>query len=249
MLMGVKRTSVIVCLLLVSSLLRAQVTLSVDLGYSNKGYSYQMQGIPAYNGLLPSGQACYFAPRVGYTFRGEVGIGMQLGVGYSSYDYVDGYYDPEAHGWQQSALTNSSLLAATAKAYMRLRFAEVGAFSFHVELSASYSHGWGTDSRMEYRASDAWKVEMVRRQRLQFLSAQAVPVINYAFGKHVSADLYLNLAALTFSSTTTALWPYGIKNVATTEEPETETTTQEFVVGINALNTNVLTIGFNYTFN
>ena len=236
------------CMLAVASILSAQVNLSLDVGYGNRDYDYSVQGLSAYDSSLPRGQSVYFAPRVGYTFERGVGIGVQLGVGYSHYQYLDGFYDPTAQEWRQSAEVDATLLTTSARAYLRVQCVEVGRLTLHVEVSGSYSLGWGYDERTEVRVNDYWKVEMVRNLTERAFYAQAVPVFNYALGKHFGVDLYLNLAALTFSSTTTAQWPYVIKNTDPVEAPETKTTIRDFNVGVNALNTRLLTLGFCYTF-
>lgn len=234
--------------LIVLTSLAAQVTMSLDVGYGNKGYDYKWQGLPAYDGRLPRGQSCYLAPRVGYRFSDEVCLGVQLGAGYSSFDYEEGYYDPLSSAWKQTATTNSSMLNAMAKGYLRLRCFGTGNLSLHVELSGAYGMGWGWDTRNEPKALDNSDLTMKRRQTERSLCAQVVPVANYAVSDHWGVDLYLNLAALTFVSTTVEKWPYGVAGVATADQPETETTTQTFDIGLNALNTSLLTIGFGYTF-
>ena len=243
-----KRFLIIGCMLVAAAIASAQVNLSLDVGYGNRDYDYTAQGLSAYDGGLPRGQSVFIAPRVGYSFGSGVGIGVQLGVGYSSYQYLDGFFDPTAQEWRQSAEVDATLLTSSAKAYLRVRCVDAGRLSLHVEVSGSYSLGWGKDARTEVRVNDYWKVEMVRSLTERAFYAQAVPVFNYVLGKHFGVDLYLNLAALTFSSTTTEQWPYVIKNTEPGEAPETKTTVRDFNVGLNALNTRLLTLGFCYTF-
>lgn len=243
-----KKTFVICCLLLVTSVLDAQVYVSFDVGYGNKGYSYVEQGSFAFNGDLPKGWDCYFAPKVGFAVSDEVSVGVQLGAGYSSYEYATGFYDPVQQGWAKSAEVVSDVLSATAKAFLRLRCVGSGRLSLHVEIAGGYGMGWGWDKKTEYRATDSWDIDMKRQMKERRLFAQVVPVANYAFSEHVGLDVYLNLVALTFGSTITERWRYGIKGYAADELPETRTKVQEFQVGVNALNTQLLTVGFNYRF-
>lgn len=234
--------------LLVFGLLRAQVNVGLDVGYGNKGYSYTKQGLGAYNKDLPKGQSAYLAPRVGYVWGEVVSVGVQLGAEYSSFDYADGYYDPIGLSWLQSAATNETMFTASARAYLRLRCAGSGRLSLHVEISGIYSLGWGKDTKTEYRSTDGWDVTMFSRLYERQLCAQVLPVINYAFNNHVSMDVYLNLAAVTFASTTTTQWPYVVKDMAAWGDPESVTSQQEFNAGFNSLNASLLTVGFGYTF-
>ena len=231
-----------------SSVLLAQVTLSLDLGYSNKGYSYASKGLNAFNGSLPKGQECYLAPRISFALTDGVSLGIQLGAGYSSYDYAEGFYAPTTSGWRQSAAVNQTMLTTSAGAYLRLRCASIDNLSMHIEIAGSYGLGWGWDQRTEYRASDGSDVDMKRRHTEQSLCIQVVPVATYAFSDHVGMDVHLNLAALSFVSTTISQWPYGIKGWPVADAPESKTVEQEFSIGVNALNTSLLTIGFGYTF-
>ena len=242
------RALAIGCWLLVSSVLPAQVNLSFDVGYGNRGYRYVEKDINAFDGGLPRGQSCYFAPRIGFVLSDDVTVGVQLGAEYSSYDFVEGFYNTEKLGWQQSATVNQTMLRTSARAFLRLRCLGDGRLSLHVELSGGYGLGWGWDKRTEFRATDGWNLEMQRQVTEQRLCMQVVPVMNYAFSSHVGMDVYLNLVALTFSSTVTEQWPYSIKDYPPVEESESKTTVQEFNVGMNALNTNLLTVGFSYIF-
>ncbi len=243
-----KRLLFLVTYLLVFVLAQAQLALSVDVGYGNQGYSYRWQGLPAYDGSLPRGQNCYLAPRVGYQFGDEVSIGLQLGAGYSDFDYEEGYYDPLSSAWQRSATTNSSMLNATAKGYLRLRLFGTSSLSLHVELSGAYGMGWGWETRVESKATADMDLRMKRHRTERSICAQVVPVAYYALNDHWGVDLYLNLAALTFVSTTVEKWPFGVMGMETAQQPESETTTQTFDIGVNALNTRLLTIGFGYRF-
>ena len=234
--------------LLVFGLLRAQVNVGLDVGYGNRGYSYTQQGLSAYNKVLPRGQSAYLAPRVGYVWGEAVGIGLQLGAEYSSYDYADGFYDPISLGWQQSAALNETVFKASARAYLRLRCVGSGRLSLHVEVAGIYRLGWGRDTKTEYRATDGWDVAMYSRMYEQQLCAEVLPVINYAFNSHVAMDVYLNLAAVTFGSSTVRQWPYVVKDMVTSGEPESVTNQQLFNVGFNSLNASLLTVGFGYTF-
>ena len=243
-----KRLLVFGSYLLLFTFAWAQVNLSMDLGYGNKGYSYSEKGIDAYNGSLPKGQSCYFAPRIGYVLNDEVSMGIRLGVSYSSYDFADGLYDSERLGWQQLSATTQTMLTAKAGAYLRIRCLDAGRLSLHAEIMGSYVMGWGWDQKTEYRATDGWDLKMTSRLAQRSVGVQVVPVANYALGEHVGMDVYLNLAAITFSSTTTSQWPYSIKEYPPVEEPESTTVSQVFDVGVNTLNTSLLTLGFSYTF-
>ena len=88
------------CLLLPASSLLAQVSVSVDVGYGNKGYTYQSKGINAFDGSLPRGHNYYFAPRIGFLVSDGLRMGVQIGASYSSYDYVDGFFDSERLVWK-----------------------------------------------------------------------------------------------------------------------------------------------------
>ena len=242
------RAFAIGCLLLVSSVTMAQVDLSVDLSYGNKGYSYMERGLHAFNGELPKGQECYLAPRVGFTVSEGVSVGVRLAARYSSYDFAEGYFDPEVYGWQRSALTTETMVAASAGAYLRIRCANMGRLSLHVEVIGSYGLGWGQDVRKEYRAVDGWEMEMTRRAAQRCVSVQVVPVASYTLGDRVSVDWFLNLAAVTFGSTTVSRWPYRIENGIADEDPESKTVTREFAIGLNSLNTSLITMGVRYCF-
>lgn len=233
---------------LLFGLLHAQVYLSLDMGYGNKGYGYSEQGVPAYDGSLPKGQSCYIAPEVGYAFNDYVAMGLQLGMDYSAFNYAEGFYDPIEATWQRSATLNSRILTAVARGYLRLCCFTTGNWSLHAEIACSYSMGWGWDTRNEIRALNDTEMRMKRDRTDRSFGVEVVPVASYAISHHVGVDFYLNLASLNFISTTTTLWPYNVGGMAASKKPESETTTQDFNVGINTLNTNLLTIGFYYMF-
>lgn len=243
-----KKLGAIVCGMLCSAVLMAQTSVSLDVGYGNQGYSYMEQEMPAYDGSLPRGQSCYLAPRLGYTWANGVGMGLQLGVGYSSLHYAEGYYDPIVGAWQQSGTTTNDLFSVTASAYLRVRCYAVGSLSLHMELSGSYGMGWGNDIRNERSAIDASYITMRRHTEERSIRARLLPVICYAFGDHVDVDLYLNIMALAFDSTTTDRWPYAVGNMPEVDTPQSTTTEQGFNIGLNALNTSMLTLGFRYNF-
>ncbi len=235
-------------LMLLTSL-AAQVSLSLDMGYGNKGYRYSEQGLGAYDGSLPEGQSCHIVAKAGCLVSDNVALGIQLGIGYSSYNYAQGYYNPTTAAWQRSATLNSRMLTATGGGYMRIRCFTVGHWILHAEIVGAYRMGWGRDISNEVRALNGTEMRITRLSTERALCAQVVPVASYAISHHVGVDFYLNLAALTFTSTTTQLWPYGTgTSSADGTPPERETTAQHFDVGINTLNTSLLTIGFSYTF-
>ena len=220
----------------------------MDLGYGNKGYSFMERGLLAFDGELPKGQEGYFAPKLGFAVSDEVSAGVRLGVRYGSYSFAEGYFNPEVHGWQQSALTAETLLAVSAGAYLRIRCVNMGRLGLHIEVMGSYGLGWGQDERTEYKASDSWEVEMTRKTTQRYMNLQVVPVATYALGEHVGVDLYLNLASISFCTTTLLRWPYHMKDGTTDIDPLSKTVTQEFSIGLNAQNTSLLSIGFRYAF-
>lgn len=242
------RVLAMACLLLPASSLLAQVSVSVDVGYGNKGYTYQSKGINAFDGSLPRGHSYYFAPRIGFLVSDGLRMGVQLGASYSSYDYVDGFFDSERLVWKQSSLLKQTVTTASATAFVRFRCLSEGQLSLHLEVSGTYGLGWGQDNKTEYRITDGSELDMQRQLKQRRLVAQVVPVLCYSFNKHIEMDVYLNLAALSFSNITTKQWPYIIKNYTPAEDSETTNTQQEFNIGVNALNSSSLTVGFGYTF-
>ena len=226
----------------------AQVEVSVDLGYSNRGYNYSEKGLEAYDGTLPKGQSCYFAPRVGYWFGEQFGMGVRLGVGYSRDGYVDGYYDPVTVGWRQSARRNCDLLEVSGGMYMRFCCLRSGRLGLYAEVSGGYGWGWGWDMRTEYSAIDGSDLVSRRSTTRRSWSAQVLPVFNYELGKQVGFDVCLNFAALTIGSRTTTCWPFEVAGGGSVDEPVSETTEGVFSVGVNMLNTNVVTLGFVFKF-
>lgn len=226
----------------------AQVEVSMDLGYGNKGYSYMERGVLAFDGELPKGQEGYFAPKVGFIVSDGVSAGVRLEARYGEYDFAEGYFNPELQGWQQSALTTETMLAVVAGVYLRIRCADRGRLSLHVELMGSYGLGWGQDERTEFKASDSWEVNMTRKTAQRCVNVRVVPVATYALGEHVGVDLYLNLAAISFCTTTLSRWPYRMKDGTTDNDPLSKTVTKVFDIGLNALNTSFLSMGFRYVF-
>lgn len=243
-----KRTLVIVCFLWMPVLLRAQMTLSLDLGYGNRGYSYQWQGLSAYNGDLPKGQSCSLAPRVGVRVSEGVEIGLQLGVDYSSDRYTDGFYNPVQSQWQQSATTNVDKLGASARGYVRVLCWRGGSLSLHLEMAAMYGMSWGWEHRNEMRAVELNELLTSRRQRERCMAVQLLPVATYVVSDHVEVDCRINLWALTLGSVTSYQWPFAVDGVATNPLPESTTTQQLFDFGVNALNGRLFTLGFSYVF-
>ena len=244
-----KRFLVLGSYLLVLTTLAAQVNLSLDLGYSNKSYRCSVYQAEAYDGSLPKGMSCQIAPRLGFQINDDVAVGIQLGMLFSDYDYTEGFYNSEYEEWQRTATTSNRMIAAMARGYMRIRCFTVGDWSLHAEIAGEYSRGWGRENRSEVRFQSSSEVVRLRHTTSHTFCAQVLPVASYSVSRRVEVDLYLNLAAVTYTSTTTELWPSYTSGSATEEVfPEKTTTTHDFDIGLNSLNTSLISIGFRYVF-
>ena len=233
---------------LVSAVAWGQAEVSCGLGYGNRGYSYAEKGLEAYDGSLPRGQECYVASRVGWWSEDVYCVGLRLSASFSDYGFVEGYYDPVAAGWQQSARREVSGLEVSGGAYVRFCLLRSGGVGLYAELSGSYGMGWGWDERTEFSAVDGSELAARRRTTQRGWCAQLLPVFDYALGSHVRVEASLNVVALTVGSRTTVCWPYLAAGGSGGDVPVSETTEQVFDVGVNRHNASVVTLGFTYRF-
>ena len=227
---------------------KAQTNLSLDIGYSNTGYSHTFRNEAAFDATLPRGQEARIAPRIGFRFGENLAAGLQIEVAYSSYTFTDGFYNPVNTTWEESATTDETLLSASAGAYLRLRLAQAGRLSLHLELSGSYAIGFGSEIRTETRVGDGNMVRTMRRRQQNTITARLVPVAEYAFNSHISAEARFNLTALAFTATRTLRWPYGTVSHVRGADPESQTDTRQFGIGLNTLHASPVTLGLSYTF-
>lgn len=243
-----KKLLAVVSLVALSIAAHAQWNISADLSFSSTNYSYNRQGLEAFNSNLPSGMKAMFNPHFGYVFNDIFEMGVELGIGNLKYSYADGYYDPIGDAWQQMSADDETMLTFSASLYASFCCARFGRLTLHAEVSAGYGYGFGKLAHTEFHASDNWKITTVADVQRQLLYAEVVPVFRYAFNSHISMDVSLNIVSAAVCRIVDKQWtPYNPDDIYESSL-ESVTTTTDFGVGMNALNTNLLSIGFCYLF-
>ena len=243
-----KRLIFIVVALSICCALHAQVGVTADLSFGCDKYSFTRGGVNAFDKTLPQGSSFRFSPRVSYGLKDGVEVGLQLGVGHSVYSYTDGFYDPIAELWRQSQVRKLSQLDLSAGAFVRGQIATFGNLTLHLELLASYGRSYGNVTTTEYDATSMWEVVVSQRCNTGRFDVMVTPVIHYALTEHVGMDAYINALSLSYSRARQTLFGREVPQSYQDPEVSSETVTSHFGVGLNALNTSLITLGVGYSF-
>lgn len=243
-----KRLLAIALFVTFSVAVHAQWNVSADVSFSSTSYSYNRQGLDAFNSNLPSGMEAQFNPHIGYAFNGVFEMGVELGIGNLKYSYADGCYDPLVDAWKQMSADDKTMLTFSASLYASFCCVNFGRLTLRAEVAGGYGYGFGKLVHTEFHASDGWEIATAADVQRHLLFAQVVPVFNYAFNNHFSMDVYLNIFSASVNRFVDKQW--APRNTSDIGESmlESVTATTDFGVGMNALNTNLLSLGFRYSF-
>jgi len=249
-----KKAALVFLLLCAFASAQAQWVVSGNLGYSRSGLTVTKFGDPAFDGTQPQGWSLEFSPRIGYSFNGNIAVGVQLGFIHSDYTYTSGIYSNLTNQWVESQELLYRRNNYSAGLYLRKFIHSWGDLTLHAEILVNYGIGRGYNHKTEYRLynypnQDPY-YEPITTSRLVHsarFAAQIVPVFNYSFGNRFSMDAYMNFASLIFSHNTTELYSEQ-SNITDGDVVEDRTVTTDLDLGIRTLNTSIITLGFSYTF-
>lgn len=206
-------------------------------------------------------------PKIGYQLNDNMQVGAKLGVIWSKdVDYTNFYNEytniPDFEGWEKT--TGMDVMIAP---YFRYNLMEMGNFTLFCEATLGFRFGLNptvhqfnvayTDpiTGLPVDAVDK-DVDWIKNTSTT-ISLDIVPGLNYKFNDNLSADLYLNVAALAFSHRTDKNFIdlnvlYGMPEGSPTWTAETTNTENTFGLRANMNNdytlNNIFTIGFNYHF-
>lgn len=248
-----KRFGLIILLLGIGLMAHAQWGISANLSYGTKGYQHTQGGLASFDNTLPKGHEFNFSPRLGFSINGAVELGIDLGIGNSNYTYSNGIYNPNNETYFESPKTTYSLFTYSAGGYLRVRVGDWGKLTLHLEASAGYRYGLGVITNVEQRAHPSYgsseTITTVKALVINQMYATITPVFNYSLGKHASLDAYLNFASLMFDRTHSCNYSDYYSNRGIEDKYlESETTTHEFNIGLQALTTSLISLGFSYIF-
>lgn len=249
-----KRFLALALLLCVGVAVHAQWGVSANAGFGCSSHSCAEDGLEAFDSALPQGWALDFAPRVAYAFGRRLSAGIDLGLGYSSYRYTDGFYSPLTEAWERSEILHKELYSGAVGLFARLQVRSWGRLALHAELSGRYRMAFGTVTTTQYAKDAFGEMEEVKsRSRVwqQQISWRLVPVVGYllgpADGPHCSVELYLNFVSAAFAHTDTRTFE-GKRWRGVGSEADSQRVTDDFGIGLRLLDANPLGVGFAYFF-
>lgn len=194
-----------------------------------------------------------FAPKFGYNLNDKMHVGVVLGFSntvekdYSNYQTF--YRDhKDFEGWHKTT-TNSFYLAP----YFRYTAFSYNKLSCFVEAQLTYMHApknkFHTYNTAIAGVLDSRDETVEGNTTTSSLAVTIVPGVNYRFSNHFSADLYIDIIGLAFTSTTA-----HYKNTVAGTVTEWTNTIKDFgcIANLNAEtlddHLNLFRLGFNYHF-
>ncbi len=189
-----------------------------------------------------------FAPKFGYNLNEKMHVGVVLGFNsvtekeYSNYStyYWGGHKDFE--GWDKTSHTSFFFAP-----YFRYTFMSFNKLSVFAEAQLSYGFEPKSSVRSYNTAIAGILPAHDATTKSTFTTSEfaltAVPGVNYRFSNHFSADLYIDLLGISYTSMTT-------RNTANNAKLTNNQFTCLATFNAETLNThlNVFRLGFNYHF-
>ncbi len=255
----------------------AQFVLGGRIDYSTVGGTEQNTAVvagatpdvwtmPGESGWNINSSDLAILPKFGYQLNDNMQVGLSLGVIWSKtvdysmwtaeYAAIDNF-----EGWQR--ITRMSVEVAP---YFRYNLMEFGNFNLFCEASLGFTFGLNPtyhNYNVAYTTVTGAPVDAVDKDVEGYentytnIRFRVVPGLNYKLNDNFSADLYLNVAALTFSHYTertfrdnNLLWGAPAGTPANTDEVIYNENRFDFEANMNhdySLNT-LFSIGFNYHF-
>lgn len=243
---NVKKTLLAIFLLAATTVpAYAQLFISGNIEFSNIG-STRSQG---FDNTQPQGMALGVTVQMGYQFSETFKAGIQAGISNSLFTYTDGFYDRDALAWKQSITDDRTLMTAGGGLFVRIRCAEAGLLSFHLQLSGNYAYGMGASTVVEQRANE----DMPNKTRRDFtrntLEVKLVPVATYALSQHFGIDLYADLLSIAYRhDKQTNMLPIDLLVTSKSAGVDYTFATSTIETALKAQQASLLTVGLYYQF-
>ena len=201
--------------------MNAQWVIGGQVSLSTEGGHYDRY-INDNHYVVPNDQSTTLTllPKVGYNFNERFQVGLNFGITCTSgTDYSQAGYEASAllhadyENWSHSSVTGWKVAP-----YVRYNFAEFGKFTAFVEGEvALYGLGRGKVHEYEHIGDVIHDDEYIGNTSNFGVDINVVPGLNFAFSPKFSADLYIDLLSLGFSSKTTTHYDNQVDDINRTE--------------------------------
>lgn len=182
----------------------AQFFVGGGLGLTTEGGKTKMSG----NGTTieadaPKAFTFQFVPSVGYMFNDNMGVGIDLGIGFSK-EVTDNLVDPAGDTYKETIKATTFAIAP----YFRYVFAEIDNFKFYGDVKFAFATSKPKD-KIEYKDLNT-TVEM-DGMKMSAWALGVIPGIQYNFTDNISINAKINLLSLGFTSTKYSQENNGVK--------------------------------------
>ena len=222
----------------------AQVVVSGNIGFGTTGNIYTVDGVDHIdNDGEPSSIGFAIKPKVGYMLGERFQAGGYIGY---SFDRVQTY---------TASLINPSQLLRTDRelvsqfeigAYGRWDVCKMGHFSLFAELTVGVAAGW---DKKKYIYENGTPDNEYYDYGIYSFTASVVPGLSYAVNEHLTADLYLNILGLTYTTVN-----HTDHKATTSQDKDSHLVTNDFGFNINLRDNTIhdyvrsIAIGVSYKF-
>ena len=187
--------------------MNAQWVIGGQVSFSTEGGHYDRY-VTDNHYVVPQDQSTSLTllPKVGYNFNDKFQVGLNFGLTcVSGTDYFQaGYSDFALELLDYENWSHSSAVGWRVAPYLRYSFAKFGKFTAFVEGEvALYGLGRGKLHEYEHIGDVIHDDEYIGNNSSFGVDINVVPGLNFAFCPKFSADLYIDLLSLGFSSKTT----------------------------------------------
>ena len=232
----------------------AQLIIGGEIGFNTTGGNDKFEAnAPANAYTVPNTKTSTFtfAPTISYALNDQMQVGVGLHYSLTSRkNFGAPAYMIEKEDWRK---TSSNTYGITP--YFRYYFANAGDFNFFCQATIGFSLSpRSNDQAYNNTVDPAIDTKTKGGMSTTTLGFYIVPGVNYRFSDHFSADIYIDLAGLTFERTSTKT--YGAMTASGYDPDFLFDTDVQTTFGLTAdasasdLNTHFANfrIGFNYHF-
>ena len=171
----------------------AQFFVGGGLGFTTEGGKVKstISGV-TFESDAPKAFTFEFVPTIGYMFNDNMGVGIDLGFGFSK-EVTDNLTDPELGTYK---LTEKATTIAFAP-FFRYVFAEIDNFKFYGDVKFAYATSKPKD---KYEFTNANTTVETDGAKMSAFAFGVIPGIQYNFTDNISINAKLNLLSLGYTS-------------------------------------------------